>query len=128
MPPAINLRIVPGTYSVARLAPDASIPQWFNGTGFSAMVRSDDELTLVCLQDRVPQEAKAERNWRCFRSLGPIPFNATGILQSLIQPISEQDIGVFVLCTFDGEHILVPEKEWDRAARLLEEAGHRFVS
>ncbi|MEJ8309288.1 ACT domain-containing protein [Agrobacterium larrymoorei] len=128
MPPAINLRIVSGTYSVARLAPDASIPQWFNGTGFSAMVRSDDELTLVCLQDRVPQEVEAEPNWRCFRSLGPIPFNATGILQSLIQPISEQGIGVFVLCTFDGEHILVPEKEGDRAARLLEEAGHRFVS
>ena len=46
----------------------------------------------------------------------------------LIWPISEQGIGVFVLCTFDGEHILVPEKEWDRAARLLEEAGHVFVS
>lgn len=128
MPPAINLRIVPGAYSVVRLAADASIPDWFNGTGFSAMVRSDDELTLVCLQDRVPQEVEAEPNWRCFRSLGPIPFNATGIVQALIQPISEHGIGVFVLCTFDGEHILVPAKEWDRAARLLEEAGHRFVS
>lgn len=128
MPHAINLRAVPGVFSVARLAADASIPDWFNGAGFSAMVRSDDELTLVCLQDRVPTHVEAEPNWRCFRSLGPIPFNATGILQSLIQPISEQGIGVFVLCTFDGEHIFVPEKEWDRAARLLEEAGHRFVS
>jgi len=91
------------------------------------MVRSDDELTLVCLQDRVPTTVEVEPNWRCFRSLGPIPFNATGILQSLIQPISEQGIGVFVLCTFDGEHILVPEKHWDRVARLLEEAGHRFI-
>lgn len=127
MPQAINLRAVPGVFSVARLAADASIPDWFNGAGFSAMVRSDDELTLVCLQDRVPRNVEVEPNWRCFRSLGPIPFNATGILQSLIQPISEEGIGVFVLCTFNGEHILVPEKEWDRAARLLEEAGHMFV-
>jgi len=128
VPQAINLRAVPGVFSVARLSPDATLPAWFDGPGFSAMVRSDDELTLVCLQDRVPTHVEVEPNWRCFRSLGPIPFNATGILQSLIQPISEQGIGVFVLCTFDGEHILVPEKDWDRAGRLLEEAGHRFVS
>ncbi|WP_296102127.1 ACT domain-containing protein [uncultured Agrobacterium sp.] len=128
MPHSINLRIVPGLYGVARLAADASVPDWFNGPGFSALVRSDDELTLICLQDRVPGDIEAEPNWRCLRSLGPIPFNATGILQALIQPISENGIGVFVLCTFDGEHILVPDRDWDRAERLLEEAGHVFVS
>ena len=128
MPYSINLRTVPGLYSVARLAPDTPIPDWFNGAGFSAMVKSDDELTLICLQERVPEDIETEPNWRCFRSLGPIPFNATGIVQALIQPISEKGIGVFVLCTFDGEHILVPDKDFDRARHLLEEAGHVFVS
>lgn len=128
MPYSINLRTVAGLYSVARLAPDTPIPDWFNGPGFSALVKSDDELTLICLQERVPEDIEAEPSWRCFRSLGPIPFNATGIVQALIQPISEKGIGVFVLCTFDGEHILVPDKDFDRARHLLEEAGHVFVS
>lgn len=69
---AQNLRIVPGIYSVARLAADASFPDWFDGPGFSAAIRADDELTLVCLQERVPSGIEAEPNWRCFRSVGSI--------------------------------------------------------
>ncbi len=59
MPVTIRLRSVPGVYSVARLAADAAIPDWFNGPGFSAAIRADDELTLVCLKDRVPSVIEA---------------------------------------------------------------------
>lgn len=123
---AIKLRKVPGIYSVARLAPDAPVPDWFNGAGFSAAIRADDELTLVCLQERVPATIETEPNWRCFRSVGPIPFNATGIVQALIEPLSTKGIGVFVVCTFDGEHIFVPVGDWERAELLLEAAGYVF--
>lgn len=126
MSTALNLRIVPGVYSVTRLAADAPFPDWFNGPGFSASMRADDELTLVCLQERVPAGIEAEPNWRCFRSIGPIPFNTTGIVQSLVQPLSSQGVGVFVVCTFDGEHILVSSGEWGKARTLLELAGHAF--
>lgn len=123
---AVKLRSVPGIYSVARLCADAAIPSWFNGPGFSAAIRADDELTLVCLQEQVPNTIEAESGWRCFRSVGPIPFNATGIVQSLIEPLSTQGIGVFVICTFDGEHILVSADDWERSRTLLEQAGHIF--
>jgi hypothetical protein len=123
---AVRLRSVAGVYGVARLDPASPIPGWFDGPGFSALMRAEDELTLVCLQERIPETIETERNWRCFRSLGPIPFNATGIVQALIEPLSTQDIGVFVVCTFDGEHILVADADWERSRRLLEQAGHVF--
>ena len=123
---ALRLRGVPGIYGVARLGPASSIPGWFDGPGFSALMRAEDELTLVCLQERMPETVEAERNWRCFRSLGPIPFNATGIVRALIEPLSTQGIGVFVVCTFDGEHILVSGTDWERSRGLLEQAGHVF--
>ena len=123
---AIKLRSVHGLYGVARLDPASPIPDWFDGPGFSALMRAEDELTLVCLQERIPETAEAEPNWRCFRSLGPIPFDATGIVRSLVDPLSTQGIGVFVVCTFDGEHILVPDADWARSQELLERAGHRF--
>lgn len=123
---AVKLRSVPGVYSVARLAADAPIPSWFNGPGFSAAIRADDEFTLVCLQERVPGAVEAESGWRCFRSVGPIPFNAAGIVRSLIEPLSYQGIGVFVVCTFDGEHILVSASDWKKSKTLLEKAGHVF--
>jgi hypothetical protein len=127
MPISLKLRFVPGRYSIARLAPDSSIPDWASGPGFSAIIRADDELTIVCHEDRVPEGVEAEHGWACLRTIGPFDFQATGVVQSLISPLSSHGIGIFVLCTFDGEHLLIPEAESRRACDLLTAAGHRFV-
>lgn len=123
----LNIRPVPGRYAVVRLAQDADYPVWLNGPGFQAVVRSDDELTLVCYEDRVPNEVEAERGWICCRTIGPFPFESAGIVHSLIEPLSRNGIGVFVLCTYDGEHVLVPATDADRAKQCLEAAGHIWV-
>lgn len=123
----ITLRTVPGRYAIARLAQDAQVPDWANGSGLSAAIRADDELTIVCLQDRIPDGVKVAPNWRCLRSIGPFAFDASGIVLSIISPLSTQGVGVFVICTFDGEHILVAEKQWEQSLVLLREAGHLLI-
>lgn len=120
----LNVNFIPGRYAVCRLATDADIPNWFSGPGFKAVVYSDDETTLVCLEDRVPAEIPTEKDWACLRTVGPFPFDAAGIVQSLIAPLSSNDIGVFVLCTYDGEHVLIPAADTDKAIRCLRAAGH----
>ncbi|MEP5761231.1 MAG: ACT domain-containing protein [Litoreibacter sp.] len=124
----MNLKNVPGRYGVAQLAADAPFPDWANGPGFCSMVRSDDELTVVCQQDRIPEDVPSELGWACFRSIGPVAFDAAGILAELISPISNAGIGVFVLCTFDGEHIMCPAQDYQRVKELLEQEGHVFVA
>lgn len=123
-PEPVRIRPVPGRYAVARLSADARIPDWVNGPGFQAIVRSDDEMTIVCLEDRVPRGVEVENGWACMRTVGPFPFDATGIVQSVIAPLSENGLGVFVVCTFDGEHVLVPSSDAQNAKRHLEAAGH----
>lgn len=124
MPRSLRIRFVPGRYVVARLAADESLPDWFNGQGFRASVWSEDEVTLVCLEERVPYTVKAERGWSCLRTIGPFPFDAAGIVEALIAPLSQNGIAVFVLCTFDGEHVLIPEQDRRKATECLETAGH----
>jgi hypothetical protein len=109
----LRIRFVPGRYAISRLAAHADIPDWLNGPGFRAVIHADDEVTLICLEDRVPAGITAETGWACLRTLGPFPFDAAGIVQSLIAPLSS-----------DGEHVLIPAHETDRARRLLETAGH----
>lgn len=127
MPVSLKLRFLPGQYAVARLAPDASIPEWVAGPGFSAIVRADDEQTIVCPENRVPEGVEAELGWTCLRTIGPFDFEAAGIVHSLISPLSSNDIGVFVICTFDGEHLLIAENDRHKAYDLLIEAGHEFI-
>jgi len=122
----LNIRVVPGRYAVSRIAADADIPSWTSGPGFKAVVHSDDETTIVCLEDRVPKGIETERGWICLRTVGPFPFGAAGIVQSLITPLSSNGIGVFVVCTFDGEHVLIAASDEKKALQYLEVAGHVF--
>lgn len=123
----MRLRKIEGRYAVAQLAADADLPDWLNGSGFTAMVRSDDELTIACDEERVPQGVTVQKGWACFRSVGPFAFDEAGIVASLVSPISAQDIGVFVLCTFDGEHILCPAEKFAEVQDILIAQGHDFV-
>jgi uncharacterized protein len=123
----ITLRVVPGIYGIARMAQDAPIPSWASGPGFSAMIRADDELTLVCLQNRIPDDVESALHWRCLRSVGPFSFSASGIVLSIIAPLSAQGIGIFVVCTFDGEHVLVADQHWEASLKCLEDAGHLVI-
>lgn len=127
-PLSLNLRFVDGQYAVARLSANSPIPNWASGSGFLAIVRADDELTIVCFSDRVPDQVEAERGWACVRTIGPFNFQATGVVKSLIDPLSAHGIGVFVVCTYDGEHLLFAEQDRNRATELLLASGHRFVT
>lgn len=121
---SLRLRTVPGRYAVAQLPADAAFPAWADGPGLCALVRASDELSVVCLQERVPSDVRAERDWICLRTVGPFDFQAAGIVHALIQPLSTQGIGVFVVCTFDGEHLLIAARDEARARALLRAAGH----
>ncbi len=44
----------------------------------------------------------------------------------MVNPLSDSGMGVFVLCTFDGEHLLVSEGDASKAVAMLTEAGHVF--
>lgn len=120
----LNVDFVPGLYAVSQLAAHTDIPKWFNGSGFKAVIYADDETTLVCLEERVPADIPMEKGWACLRTVGPFPFDAAGIVQSLIAPLSSNDIGIFVICTYDGEHVLIPAKDTEKAIRYLKAAGH----
>ena len=74
----------------------------------------------------MPDAVEAEGGWICFRTIGPFSFESAGIVLSLIEPLSSNGIGVFVVCTYDGEHVLVPASEADKAKHCLETAGHTW--
>ncbi|SEW30222.1 hypothetical protein SAMN04488515_2140 [Cognatiyoonia koreensis] len=120
----LQIRFVPGRYAVSKLRANVDIPSWFRGPGFRALVHADDETTLVCLEDRVPENIETENGWACLRTIGSFPFDAAGIVQSLITPLSTNGIGVFVVCTYDGEHVLIPASDKKKAVKFLEAAGH----
>ncbi|MBZ9743289.1 MULTISPECIES: ACT domain-containing protein [unclassified Mesorhizobium] len=123
----IKLRQLPGLYAISRLQAGDGIPAWADGPGFVSITRTDDELSITCLQDRVPDAVKHDHDWVAFKLQGPFAFDETGIVLSVIQPLSENELGIFLVSTFDGDHLLVKAADEPKARGLLGEAGHTLL-
>ncbi|HEX8927087.1 MAG TPA: ACT domain-containing protein, partial [Terriglobales bacterium] len=98
-----------GTYAVCRFGAVDVVPQWaLGGVGFTSVTRTDDELSIVCEETLVPaDQQRVEHGWRAFKLQGPIPFEQTGVLSSLISPLAEAGVEIFAISTFDTDYVLV---------------------
>lgn len=125
---SITLEQATGQYAVSRLDAAAPIPAWADGEGFVSISRSRHELSIVCAAARVPPGTVSEREWSCWRFVGPFAFGATGIVLSVVRPLSLGGLGVFVVSTYDGDHLLLKTQDLPAAVRLLNHAGHVLIS
>lgn len=91
------------------------------------MVRTCDELSIVCSEDWVPEGAIAERGWVALKLEGPFPFSMTGVLASFLQPLAEAEIPLFAISTFDTDYVLIKRRNLEQAVVALGTAKHEKV-
>lgn len=120
----LALTLLPDTFAVCRLDAGASVPAWATTGSFFSITRTADELSFVCLQNLVPDGVRCERGWRGLRVAGTMDFSMIGVVASLVTPLAEAGISVFVVSTFDTDYMLVKESDLERAMAALRAAGH----
>jgi len=120
----LTLMVLNDGLVVCRLGADDPVPAWAMEGRFFSVTRTDDELSVVCLQDVVPEGVPCERGWRCLRVAGVLPFSAVGVLASLTGPLATAGISVFAVSTFDTDYVLVKAADLARACEALRNAGH----
>ncbi|HXY02027.1 MAG TPA: ACT domain-containing protein [Terriglobales bacterium] len=125
----LKFRCLTGKYAVCRLPAKSSVPPWASrGDGFSSITRADDELSIVCLIENLPDEHRQEIQWTCFKLEGPFSFSAVGVLHSFITPLAQAEIPIFALSTYDTDYVLVRDVDAERATEALQRAGHHLIS
>ena len=65
-----------------------------------------------------------EVGWRCLSVAGPLDFSLVGVLSGLTAALADARVPVFVLSSFDTDHLLVRAHDLDRAVAALRDAGH----
>src|SRR5438067_5715468 len=120
----LNLLLLPDTYAVCEFHPDQHIPYWSLLGNFVSLTRSNEELSIVCQQDNVPDDVVAERGWRCVQVQGVFGFSEAGVHVSLAVPLAEADISVLAIATYATDYLLIKEENTDRALQVLRKAGH----
>ncbi len=123
----LTLHLLPGRFAVCRLAPRNSLPDWVPRAGFCSVTRTKDELSIVCNEENVPADVRAERGWRCLKLQGPFAFSEVGVLASVTQPLAGAEVSLFAISTFETDYVLIKEADVDRATTSLSATGHLVV-
>ena len=116
--PKLSVIQLSGKYAIARLSPDATLPPWLPKDSFFSVSKSDEEISILCLEEKIPQTIKKENDWTGFKIKGPLPFHLTGVLSTLINPLAEANIPVFVISTFDTDYIFIKAK-WIKKTKII---------
>jgi uncharacterized protein len=125
----LDLRLMNGRYSVCRLGPAGTIPEWATrASGFTSITRTAEELSIVCAESHVPEGTKCENGWRVFKIEGPFDFALTGILVSVAKPLNEAGLSILALSTYDTDYVMVKAKDAETAVKILTAAGHSVSS
>ncbi|MDV4149421.1 ACT domain-containing protein [Clostridium sp. AL.422] len=122
----LNLKLLKGKYSVCRLYKNDEIPNWIFNEEFFSITRTEDEVSIVCLQDKVKEEIKCERDWKVLKIEGPLDFSLIGILARISTLMANNDISIFAISTYDTDYILIKEEMIDRAIAVLENNNYKI--
>jgi len=118
------LSLLPDAFAICRLSPAEDVPEWAMIGEFVSITHTGDELSIVCAEEYVPPDAKADRDWRALRVEGPLDLAMTGVLASLANPLAAAQINLFAISTFDTDYLLVKGYNLARACEALRQTGH----
>ena len=121
---SLRLSVLEERLAVCRLDPGSEIPAWATPSSFFSVTRTPDELSVVCLEERVPAGITCEGGWRAIKLEGPFGFELTGVLASVAAPLAESEVGILAVATYDTDYVLVKESQLDLALSTLRERGH----
>ena len=121
----MELKRLPGRLTVCKVPSTAEINI---EKDFYFIGKTDEELSLVCKTEDTPvMTTDRDDGWRGFRVQGQLDFSLIGILSELSAILARNRIGIFAVSTYNTDYILVKEENFEKAMRVLVEAGYRVV-
>lgn len=129
MPPVkLTFQILDVPFSVHRFPPDHSIPDPIWKSPVYNITKTDEELSIVCSTAILLDSEQCEHGWSCLKVLGPLDFALTGILANITAILSDEQISVFAMSTYDTDYILVKSGDLLPAQNALSTHGHTFIN
>lgn len=127
----LTLKLLKEKYGVVRLEKDDSIPTWAFAGEFYSITKTEDELSVVCLEKNIPldiKNRKCEDGWRILKIEGPLDFSLVGILAKISTLMAENSISIFAISTYDTDYILIKEENIKKAVDILIARQYKIIN
>jgi len=122
----LKLSILKDLFTIHRFSPGHEIPEQIYEGQFYSIIKTEDELSIVCNSSVLQGSENSETDWSCIKVLGPLDFSLTGILADISSVLAKADVSIFAISTFDTDYILVKSKKLPVAEKALLHAGYTF--
>jgi len=116
--------LLPGGYSVFRLAPGQIPALDPRGQAFCSVTSTKEEVSVVCATGTLGGALKVEDGWRALKIAGLLDFSLVGVLAEASGILAAAKVSIFAISTFDTDYLLVKAGKLDDAISALEGGGH----
>tara|TARA_Y100000034_G_scaffold41320_2_gene50863 strand:- start:20680 stop:21057 length:378 start_codon:yes stop_codon:yes gene_type:complete len=91
-----------------------------------ANIKDKNEITVIIDQSKFKKDnvIKIEKDWKILTFDMVLPFGLVGFLAKVSKLFADAKIPIFVLSAYSTDHILVKEKDLERAIEKLENLGY----
>lgn len=121
----MELKKIPHKFSVCKVT-DYSMVDMESEFVFTG--RTDEELSLVCITENVPDNTvERDDGWKAFRLQGILDFSLIGILSKLSGILAENRIGIFAVSTYNTDYVFTKIENYNKALKVLEESGYTII-
>ena len=122
----LKIRLLKGTYAVCQIKDTENILNCFDEKDFFSITKTEDEISVVMLQDKISSDVKVEKDWRILKVEGTLEFSLIGILAKISGILAKNSISIFVISTFNTDYILVKEEKVEKAILVLSEEAYEI--
>ena len=123
----MNIKVLKDRYAICRLESEDMVPLWVDTKNFISITRTEDELSIVCIDKNIPNEIKSEKGWRVLKVEGPLDFSLIGILSEISGILAKEKISILVVSTFDTDYILVKEENFEKSIKVLSDNNINII-
>lgn len=95
--------------------------------GSFAVINDKNEITVVIDQSKIEENPNniinIEKDWKVLTFDMILPFGLVGFLARISKILADENISIFVISSYSTDHILIKEKNLNRALEKLSELG-----
>lgn len=89
--------------------------------------KTDEEISLVCDTNEVPNNIVIrDDGWKGFKIVGTLDFSLIGILSKIATILSDNDIGIFAVSTYNTDYIFTKKSNFSKALDALSKSGYEI--
>lgn len=122
-----KLKILKEIYTICYLDKENNIPDWVNRSKFYSITKTNDELSILCVQEDIPFDVKCEKNWKIIQIDSILDFSMVGVISELSALLAKNNISIFVVSTFSTDYICIKEDVLEKTIQILKNAGNTII-